>query len=299
MRHDGSSRRNRSSHFIDNVGGVIPLAAGLSKARVQPKPKLLAYLRQRYAFQSVADFGCGRAGWLHAAKKIGVPDVHGFDLPELDLAERNLTVEQFTAVDLAEPLVLERRFDLCVSTEVSEHVPVHGIDHYFDSLVAAAPVVLFSGAVPYQGGLGHVNENWVEYWHGFFAARGYRCIDAFRDRFWHDASIPYYYRQNLFLYVDETTLPDFERQGWSEARNPKTHIHPDLYLKQVHRDPDRVLRERHRLDHDVRGFYGLVDDTVGVGDNQGYGTDSFRPRDAAGLIRQAAGRLWRAVRGGR
>lgn len=287
-RADAPVSRNPSSHFIDNFGGVVPMAAGLTGDNPPAKPKLLRFLARHYPFASVADLGCGRAGWLHAAKKIGVGDVHGYDIPELDLQQRGLAADEFTAVDLAKPQVLERRYDLCVSTEVSEHVPVEGIEHYFDTLTAAAPVVLFSGAVPYQGGLGHVNEHWVEYWHGFFRRRNFHCIDAFRDRFWHDGSIPYYYRQNLLLYVAESQLAHFEAQGWRACRSPKTLIHPDLYLKHIHAPPGRRLREGHSLLDDLRAFYGQVDDRVEAGENPGYGTDSFKPATRArGLLAYA------------
>jgi hypothetical protein len=38
--------------------------------------------------------------------------------------------------------------------------------------VNLGPVVLFSAAIPYQGGTHHVNEQWPEYWAGNFEAKG-------------------------------------------------------------------------------------------------------------------------------
>ena len=37
-------------------------------------------------------------------------------------------------------------------------------DNYINSLTRLAPVILFSAAIPFQGGSGHVNEQWPEYW---------------------------------------------------------------------------------------------------------------------------------------
>ncbi|TGD72481.1 hypothetical protein E4634_13180 [Mangrovimicrobium sediminis] len=275
----------RSSHFINDFGGVVPLAAQTVGQRTPAKPRLLALVQSHYPFASVADFGCGKAGWLHAARGLGVEQVHGYDLPEIDLAERGLDAQEFTAVDLSQPVSLPCRYDLAVSTEVAEHVPPAGLDNYFDTLTGAAPVVLFSAALPYQGGLGHVNENWVEYWHRFFARRDYHCIDCFRERFWHDASIPYYYRQNLFLYVASEQLPGFIAGGLVENPAPVSLIHPDMYLKRVHRDAALSLHPRHTLAADIAAYYAEAGDSADEAPLQGYGSASFRRRRPGFLAR--------------
>jgi hypothetical protein len=266
-----------STHFLDKVHGVVPAAARLGDGSIAHKRKILEVLRKHYDFQSVADLGCGRAGWLRVAKSMGIQKVHGYDIPEIDISQREIKENEFTPVDLSEKYSFNQAFDLAISTEVAEHIPVNGTENFIGNLVEAAPVILFSAALPYQGGLGHVNENWVEYWHGFFQERDYHCIDFLRDKLWHDPSIPYYYRQNLLLYVNRDKLNHFVGQGMIESNNPKSLIHPDMYIKLVHRNPARVLDPRHSLQNDVNGYYANVLASGAENSNQHYGSGSYKP----------------------
>ena len=265
-----------STHFINNVGGVIPTAARLGDGSIAPKRKILEALHKYYNFESVADFGCGKAGWLTVAKSMGVTKVHGYDIPEIDISQREIGENEFTPIDLSKRHSFNQEFDLAISTEVAEHIPLSGVKNFIGNLVEAAPVVLFSAALPYQGGMGHVNENWIEYWHCFFQERDYHCFDCFRDKLWHDPSIPYYYRQNLLLYVNRGKLNHFIGQGMIESNNPKSLIHPDMYIKLVHRNPARVLDPRHSLQNDVNGYYANVLASGAQNSNQHYGSNSYK-----------------------
>jgi hypothetical protein len=70
--------------------------------------------------------------------------------------------EQFLAHDLTLPLHAGRTFDLALSLELAEHLPPECAGVLVDSLARLAPAVVFSAAVPFQGGVGHVNERWPE-----------------------------------------------------------------------------------------------------------------------------------------
>jgi hypothetical protein len=90
---------------------------------------------------------------------------------------------------------------LAVSLEVGEHLPAASANVFIESLCRAAPVVLFSAAIPGQGGTHHINEQWPEYWRQLFAKQNFRMFDPFRPLLWHDERIVFYYRQNMFLFV--------------------------------------------------------------------------------------------------
>ena len=77
-----------------------------------------------------------------------------------------------------------------------------------ESLVSIAPVILFSAAVPLQGGVNHVNEQWPDYWAQIFLGHNYRQVDVLRKRIWKLATIKYFYRQNIFLYVREDRIAE-------------------------------------------------------------------------------------------
>ena len=64
-------------------------------------------------------------------------------------------------------------YDLAISVEVAEHLPADSAVSYLKFLTDMSDTVLFSGAVPGQGGVGHVNEQEWTYWLSFFNTFGY------------------------------------------------------------------------------------------------------------------------------
>ena len=74
-------------------------------------------------------------------------------------------------------------------------------ERFVADLVALAPVVLFSAAIPGQGGTDHINEQWQDYWARLFAKHDYVALDFLRLKFWNDSRIEWWYRQNIILYV--------------------------------------------------------------------------------------------------
>jgi len=63
-------------------------------------------------------------------------------------------------------------------------------------------VVLFSAAVPGQGGEHHVNEQPPEYWRSLFAERGYDCFDFLRARLRDRSDVRPWYRYNTLIYAN-------------------------------------------------------------------------------------------------
>ena len=108
----------------------------------------------------IIDVGCGVGSWLAVFREHGITDVLGVDSACLDLDLLQIPREQFLTRDLAQPLKLSRQFDLALSLEVAEHLPAECAAIFVASLVSLAPVVLFSAAVPYQGGTHHINEQY-------------------------------------------------------------------------------------------------------------------------------------------
>jgi SAM-dependent methyltransferase len=152
---------------------------------------------------SVIDVGCGRGAWLAEFKRRGVADVLGVDGDYLDVTTMHISEDEFVAADLLDPPVLDRTFDVAVSLEVGEHLPAEHAASFVDYLCQAAPVVLFSAAIPGQGGVHHVNEQWPAYWSRLFANMGYKALDVVRPRFWDDDRVAFYFAQNTVIYASE------------------------------------------------------------------------------------------------
>src|SRR6476660_9116831 len=148
-------------------------------------PVVLEYVRAG----SVVDVGCGTGIWLAQFKACGVEDYLGIDGTYVRRDKLSIDPTRFQSRDLCRPFNLGRRFDLAISLEVAEHLPEESAESFVTSLIELAPVVLFSAAIPYQGGTGHVNEQWPEYWHAKFALHDYVVIDCLRTRLWKSPTI--------------------------------------------------------------------------------------------------------------
>lgn len=175
---------------------------------------------------SVLDVGCGRGAWLAEWRRRGVMDVLGVDGHYVDPDQLLVPKENFRHHDLAEPLDIGRRFDLVECLEVAEHVEEQKADILLGSIVRHADIVLFSAAVPGQGGEYHVNERPLEYWADKFADVDYRCFDCVRYKVLHCDEIEPWYRYNTLLYVHKDVvdrLPDWvigsERRPGERLRN--------------------------------------------------------------------------------
>lgn len=156
---------------------------------------------------SVLDVGCGRGPWLQYWRSAGVVEIAGIDGDYVDLDKLRFPREDFTGADLSRPFDLRRRFDLVESLEVAEHLPPASSEDFIRSLCAHGDKVLFSAAVPGQGGEHHVNERPLQFWRDLFAAHGYRCFDCIRPKIRNNPEIKPWYRYNALLYVHESKIP--------------------------------------------------------------------------------------------
>jgi SAM-dependent methyltransferase len=173
-------------------------AAALQSARVVA-PLVYDLLRPR----SVVDVGCGRGAWLKAFEECGVEHVQGFDG---DYETLLIGRQGFTPYDLSRMKKIEGHFDLAVCLEVLEHLSPESGRNVVDALTGAASVILFSAAIPGQGGTGHVNEQWPSYWRELFERRGYIFLDPLRRKIRDDQRVNFWYRQNLLMFASEEAV---------------------------------------------------------------------------------------------
>jgi SAM-dependent methyltransferase len=234
------------------------IAPGSDRSAAVIVPLVTALLPCR----SVVDVGCGTGAWLaefiRAAGGGGVGV--GVDGDYVDRSRLLIGAERFVAADLNEPLPREEllgrlngtrakptplpppsgrgRYELAVCLEVAEHVRPERSEGLVDDLCALADVVLFSAAIPYQGGEGHINERWPTFWQELFKARGFELVDPIRRRVWSDRRVEPWYQQNVVMYAHwraigaHPRLADEHRQSFPGFLSM---VHPRLYGPLVER----------------------------------------------------------------
>lgn len=156
--------------------------------------------------RSVADFGCGQGAWLSVWRSLGV-EIQGIDGPYVKRDKLLIPPEAFRPADLAQPIALGRRFDLVQSLETAEHLPEARAAGFVADLTSHAEHVMFSAAVPGQGGEYHINEQKLEYWRALFRDRDFVAVDLLRPAVRDDADVKQWYRCNTILYVKTEALP--------------------------------------------------------------------------------------------
>ena len=183
--------------------------------------------------ESVIDIGCGQGRWLAAAEAAGSTTLTGLDGPWVDPKALHSPRIDFRPTDLTGTIPIDRRYDLCISVEVAEHLPPPCAESFVDALCRASDVVLFSAAVPNQGGTEHVNEERASRWAARFESRGHACFDLIRGRVWEDARVDWWYRQNAFVYVARRSphFATFAARPLPAA--PRDLVHPDAFESKV------------------------------------------------------------------
>jgi len=151
--------------------------------------------------RSVVDVGCGLGAWLLAFKEMNVSHVCGIDGVYVNPERLLVPRQSFVFRDLSRPFDISGHYDLAMSLEVAEHLSAAAGERLVNALSQAAPLVLFSAAVPGQGGSHHINEQWPSYWRSLFAAKGFRLFDPIRPLIRGESSVRWWYRQNVMIFA--------------------------------------------------------------------------------------------------
>jgi len=177
----------------------------LTSFAVRSAEQIVPLLMDILPIRSVADFGCGQGAWLSVWRRAGAR-VMGIDGPYIDRRHLLIEASEFRAANLNAPIDLGEHFDLVQCVEVAEHLPAEHAGEFIGTLTAHSPLVMFSAAVPGQGGEHHINEQPLEYWRGMFRARDYLALDYIRPKVAGNVSIQQWYRYNVILYVQQAQL---------------------------------------------------------------------------------------------
>ena len=204
--------------------------------------EIVPFIMQLINPSSVADVGCGTGTFLKVFKEHGVKKVLGIDGPLVNRDKMHIDISEFIEADLEKPLKINGFFDLILCLEVAEHLSADSADTLVSSLVSLGKIICFSAAVTMQGGQNHINEQPISYWQKKFRNYKYQFFDVFRNEFWDNEIIDWWYKQNMFLIVHESiNVSDIiaYRQLHGDA---KLHIHPDLLRLHIQQKENALLK---------------------------------------------------------
>jgi 2-polyprenyl-3-methyl-5-hydroxy-6-metoxy-1,4-benzoquinol methylase len=162
--------------------------------------------------KSVLDVGCGCGAWVQPnIEWVGID----YNIPK----DAIYTGVDYINCDLTKEFPNVGTFDLAICMEVAEHLPESRAIELVKFLCSHSDTVLFSAAIPYQGGTGHVNEQWQTWWEKIFNKLGYFGTNMYSINGNKDVAL--WYRQNTVLYKKGINAHVFD------------YVEPDYYEEKM------------------------------------------------------------------
>lgn len=205
--------------------------------------EILPIIFSQLQIGSVIDIGCGIGTWLKIVKELGIKEIVGVDGDYVDRKMLLISEREFISHDLTQKLNLNKRYDLGICLEVAEHLPEKSADVLIDTITEHTDVILFSAAIPGQGGQNHINEQWPGYWAEKFHQKGYVMKDIFRSKIWMNEQVDRWYRQNLFLVVQKG-----HKLSTLETTEVLPLVHPAVFEAILEQHEKKVQKLRNTIE---------------------------------------------------
>lgn len=197
-------------------------------------PKVIVpILIELFSPKSVVDVGCGIGTFLRVFKDNNVAETIGMDGSWVNksLLSKNIPLCDFLEVNLEEKVNVDKKFDIAICLEVAEHLHKDFANNLVLTLTNLSNVVVFSAAIPNQGGQNHINEQWLTYWEKLFNDCDYLMYDVIRPRIWDNPNVFFWYKQNMVVFIRKgsacNALPN------APSNTIRNIVHPDLYMRNI------------------------------------------------------------------
>jgi SAM-dependent methyltransferase len=183
--------------------------------------EIVPYLIKEYEPKNVVDVGCGIGTWLSVFSNLGVK-ISGID-GSLYSSQFRIPQSSYIQFDLIREFTIDQKFDLVICLEVAEHLPPEAAQTLISSLTKLGDRIIFSAAIPGQGGQGHLNEQWPSYWFEIFQKFGFGLSDKLRNSLWTNENIHWWYRQNILI----------AERGINVDKKPLNMVHPNCFNQKI------------------------------------------------------------------
>jgi hypothetical protein len=159
--------------------------------------------------QTLTDVGCGSGIWTknfllknNAINKAFTIDLPGTDREYLDSQSRDV----YKVVNIDKDLTMDPSLpsgvvDLVICVEVLEHIQELSARELISEFGKKTKFLVFSAAIPGQGGTHHINEQKYSYWYKHLRKAGFIPLDIFRDLL-KISEVPSYYKNNLIFCIN-------------------------------------------------------------------------------------------------
>jgi SAM-dependent methyltransferase len=165
---------------------------------------IVPYLLKNFTFSSIVDFGCGDGQFIEEFKRRGITDLKGLEGEWIVDTIGELQPDWLEIADLNLPVTLNRKFDLAICLEVGEHLEEKYARVLVESLTKSSDRILFSAAIPGQGGTHHINLQYPNYWAILFSEFGFFLELDPREAFWGKKAVAPWYQQNCLIFTRKT-----------------------------------------------------------------------------------------------
>jgi SAM-dependent methyltransferase len=193
------------------------------------------FLFQLFKPKSVVDIGCGTGLLLKHFRNKGC-EILGYEGKWIntELIEENISNNMVKIIDFEN---LEKnnivKHDLCLCLEVAEHVSSKQAENFVKFISQHSNLLIFSAAIPNQGGVNHINEQWSDYWDSKFLKLGYVKYDILRPILWSQENITWPHKQNMVVYLHEIESDLSRILKLMPSNNLTNPIHFENYLNKT------------------------------------------------------------------
>ncbi|MCK9424090.1 MAG: class I SAM-dependent methyltransferase [Bacteroidales bacterium] len=187
-------------------------------------PQLIKWFNPK----SVIDVGCGLGTWLAIFKQHGVGTVFGIEGNHINKDLLIIDESELFIADLENGFEVNRKFDLAISLEVAEHLSPEAADSFVNALTRLSDYIVFSAAIPGQGGQNHINEQWLDYWQSKFNDKGFLGFDEIRPIFWNNPKVEWWYKQNMVIFIKQDKHSPFIHD-----KNLLNLVHPEMFSEKM------------------------------------------------------------------
>jgi hypothetical protein len=175
--HENTSGRNldfMSRNYPESIVHQQTVTKSLDKIDYdtvweEEKPmadRLAVWIKDKIQPKKVVDIGCGPGIHVYALRENDI-EAYGYDTDDRVIGKENL--QQLSMFDLKDPA------DLVLCFEVAEHIKAKLSHDIIDSIIRNIEKngrLIWTAAQPGQGGVGHINCQYKDYWSEKFLAKG-------------------------------------------------------------------------------------------------------------------------------